>query len=59
MVIKQGMWAQWEYFSLHFSSGDSKSGTPPLVQMFVNTACKFLFISSKKCLANGGDYVEN
>ena len=40
----------------HFSSGDS--GSPPLVQIFVSTACRLSFIAEKKCTANGGDYVE-
>ena len=41
---------------VHFNSSDS--GSPPLVQVFTSMASRFLFIASKKCIANGGDYVE-
>jgi len=32
---------------LHFSSSDSDSGSPLLVQIFMNAACRFLFIAGK------------
>ena len=41
-----------------FSCGDSDSGTPPLWKIFMSSACRFLLINDKKCIANGGDYLE-
>jgi len=32
---------------MHFSSGDSASGAPPLVEVFVNVACRLLFSAGK------------
>jgi len=32
---------------VHFSSGDSNSGSPPLVQIFISAACRLLFIAGK------------
>jgi len=29
------------------------------IQIFMRAACRPLFIAGKKCIANGGDYVEN
>lgn len=41
---------------VHFSSGYSRS--PLLVQISPSTVCRLLFITSKKGIANDGDYVE-
>ena len=41
-----------------FSCGDSDSVSPPLVQIFTSTTCKLFFITSKKCIIKGGDYIE-
>jgi len=38
---------------VHFSGDDSNSGPPLRVQIFMNVACRFLFIAGKKCRANG------
>ena len=38
------------------SSGESGNGSPLLVQIFMRTACRLLFITGEN--ANGGDYVE-
>ena len=43
---------------VHFSSGDSDSGSPPLVQIFMSVACRLLFIAGKKSIDNGGNCVE-
>ena len=32
---------------VHFSSGDSGSGSPLLVQTFTSAACRFLFITEE------------
>jgi len=32
---------------VHFSSGDSNGGLPPLVQNFTSGACRLLFIASE------------
>ena len=32
---------------VHFSSGDSDSRSPPLVQIFTNAACRLLFITDE------------
>ena len=32
---------------VHFSSGDSNSGSPPLVQIFISAVCRLLFIAGK------------
>jgi len=37
----------------HFSSGDSGSGSPTLVQIFISTACRLLLIAGEKCIASG------
>ena len=31
------------WWVVRFSSGDSNSGSPPLVQIFMSTACRLLF----------------
>ena len=46
------------WWMVHFSSGDSGSVSPPLVQIFKSTACRLLFFTGKKCIASGSDYVE-
>ena len=38
-----------------FSSGDSDSGSPPIVNIFMSTACRLLFIAGE---TNGGDSVK-
>ena len=38
---------------VHFSSGNSNSGSPLLAQILTRVACKFLFTAGKKCTANG------
>lgn len=32
---------------MHFSNGDSDSGLPPLVHIFMSAACRLLFIAGK------------
>ena len=39
---------------LCFSSGESDSGSPLLVQIVMSTACVLLLIAGKKCIANNG-----
>ena len=46
METKQWMWAQWGV-GVHFSSGDSDSGSPPLLQIFTSPACRLLFIAGE------------
>lgn len=41
-----------------FSYGDSSSGLPLLVQIFMSTLCSVFFIAGKKCIGHGGGYVE-
>jgi len=42
-----------------FSSGDfDNSGSLPLVQLFMITACRLLIIAGKNCIPDGGDYAE-
>ena len=41
-----------------FSSGDNASVSLLLVQVFMSTMYMLLLVASKKCIANGGDYVE-
>jgi len=50
VVVSTVRW--WE---VRFSSGDSNSGSPLLMQIVTSTACKLLFILF---IANGGDYAE-
>ncbi|MFV1073149.1 hypothetical protein, partial [Klebsiella pneumoniae] len=33
------------WWVVHFSSGDSDSGSPPLVQMVTSTACRLTFVA--------------
>ena len=47
---KQWMWAQWGSGWLCFSSGDSNSRSPLLVQIFTNVACRLLFITGENIL---------
>ena len=42
------------WWAMHFSSGDS--GSPPLVQVFMGTACRLWNHHWWKCTANGCDY---
>jgi len=35
------------WWVVHFSSGDSSSGSTPLVQTFMSVAYKFLFIANE------------
>ena len=35
------------WWVVHFSSGNSDSGSPSLVQILTNTACRLLFITDK------------
>ena len=44
--------------AVHFSSGDSDSGSDLLVSIYTITACRLLLITSKKCRANDGDHIE-
>ena len=46
------------WWVVHFSSGDSNSGAPLLVQMITNTACRLCSNTMGNCTTNGGDYVE-
>jgi len=45
------------WWVVRFSSGDSNSGSLLLVQIFMSTVCRLLFIAGKKCIMNGSDYV--
>ena len=42
MDVRSVMW-----WLVHFSSGDSNSGSPPLVQICMSVASSLLFISGK------------
>ena len=46
------------WWVVHFSSGDSNSGAPLLVQMITNTACRLCSNTMGNWTTNGGDYVE-
>jgi len=46
------------WWVVHFSSGDSESGSALLVQVFTSAACRLFVHCWQKCIANGGDYVE-
>ena len=45
------------HWVVHFSNGESDSGSSPLMQ--TNKVCKLSFITGEKCTANGGDCIEN
>ena len=47
MQTKQWMWAQWGGGWCVFSSGDSDSCSPPLVQVCMSMTWKLLFIASE------------
>ena len=47
-----------EGWVVHSRSGNSDSGSPPLLHIFMSAACRLLFITEKKCTTNGGYHVE-
>jgi len=43
-TVDMSMTWQWV---VHFNSGDSSSGSPPLLQIFTSVKCRLLFIADK------------
>jgi len=47
------------HWGVHFSSGDSNSGAPPMVQMFMSAAMKAFVHCWGKCTTSVDNFVEN